>query len=83
MRSMPTNISDVDGAMRFDPSEARLAEDAARPRGLWGLIKAWDDRAYYRGQLARLASHTPELIDDIGLTRKQIEAEIAKPFWRR
>ncbi len=85
MRTMLTKMSDVDGAVRFDPSEkqARSAEDADSPRSLWGLIKTWDDRAYYRGQLARLASHTPELIDDIGLTRKQIEAEIAKPFWRR
>ena len=82
MRSMLTNISDVNGAMRFDPSE-RQAEVIESPRGLWGLIKAWDDRAYYRGQLARIANHTPELIEDIGLTRQQIEAEIAKPFWRR
>jgi len=82
---MPTNISDVDGAMHFDPSErqAEVAENAQSPRGLWALIKAWDDRAYYRGQLARIANHTPELIEDIGLTRRQIEAEIAKPFWRR
>ena len=25
----------------------------------------------------------PELIDDIGLTIRQVEAEIAKPFWQR
>jgi len=82
---MLTDTSDVDGAMRFDPGEkqAKLAEEAQGPRGLRALIKTWDDRAYYRGQLARLASHTPQLIDDIGLTRRQIEAEIAKPFWRR
>jgi uncharacterized protein YjiS (DUF1127 family) len=82
---MLTNISDVDGAMRLDPGDRQVksAEDAESPRGLWGLIKTWDDRAYYRGQLARIANHTPELIEDIGLTRRQIEAEIAKPFWRR
>jgi uncharacterized protein YjiS (DUF1127 family) len=27
--------------------------------------------------------NNPELIDDIGLTKRQIEAEIAKPFWQR
>ncbi|MBA1143416.1 DUF1127 domain-containing protein [Mesorhizobium sp. CCANP35] len=60
-----------------------MAAGAKNRLSLWGLIKAWDDRAYYRRQLARMAGDTPELIDDIGLTMKEVEAEIAKPFWRR
>jgi len=50
---------------------------------LRSLIAAWEERAYFRWQLARMATETPELIDDIGLTMKQVDAEIAKPFWRR
>lgn len=42
----------------------------------------WEDRAYVRGQLARIARDNPELIDDIGLTKADIAAEIAKPFWQ-
>ena len=46
------------------------------------LISAWRERSYFRWDLARLAKDSPELIDDIGLTMEQVEAEIAKPFWR-
>ena len=30
-----------------------------------------------------MSKDNPHLIDDIGLTRRQVEAEIAKPFWQR
>jgi uncharacterized protein YjiS (DUF1127 family) len=34
--------------------------------------------------LKRMLRDNPHLIDDIGLTRQQVEAEIAKlPFWQR
>ena len=75
--------TDVDGAMRFDPSEATLASGAESRPGLVSLIRIWSDRVYFRHQLARMATETPELIDDIGLTMKQVDTEIAKPFWRR
>jgi hypothetical protein len=29
-----------------------------------------------------MSKANPHLIDDIGLTRRQVEAEIAKPFWQ-
>ncbi|WP_292667494.1 DUF1127 domain-containing protein [Mesorhizobium sp.] len=65
---------------------ARPAEAAGRAytlAALGNLISAWRERSYFRWELARLANDAPELIDDIGLTMQQIEAEIAKPFWRR
>ena len=47
-------------------------------------IAAWRERNRFRWQLKRMAQTSPHLIDDIGLTRQQAEAEIAKlPFWRR
>ena len=55
---------------------------------LRGIISAWRDRTWrerirYRWDLAQLAKDNPYLIDDIGLTERQVEAEIAKPFWQR
>ncbi len=47
-----------------------------------GLVATWSGRMRLRWQLARMAEAGPHLVDDIGLTRGQIEAEIAKPFWR-
>ncbi|ESY89814.1 MULTISPECIES: hypothetical protein [unclassified Mesorhizobium] len=84
MTTTPTSLSDVYGAMRLDPSE-RQPTAAGRTQnrsGLKSLVKEWSDRAYFRHQLACMATNSPELIDDIGLTLKQVEAEIAKPFWR-
>ncbi|XXB64151.1 DUF1127 domain-containing protein [Mesorhizobium sp. RIZ17] len=41
-------------------------------------------QAYFRFELKRMVTDNPHLIDDIGLTKKEVEAEIAKlPFWQR
>jgi len=84
MRPILTSVFDVYGAMRLDPSErqAKAAGHTQSRPGLKSLIKTWDDRSYFRHQLARIARDSPELIDDMGLTMKQVEAEFAKPFWR-
>jgi len=49
---------------------------------LFDLISAWEERARFRWDLDQMAKANPHLIGDIGLTRQQAEAEIAKPFWR-
>uniref|UniRef100_UPI0035A85799 DUF1127 domain-containing protein n=1 Tax=Mesorhizobium sp. LHD-90 TaxID=3071414 RepID=UPI0035A85799 len=46
------------------------------------LVAAWSERMRFRWDLAQRSKDSPHLIDDIGLTRRQVEAEIAKPFWR-
>jgi uncharacterized protein YjiS (DUF1127 family) len=49
-----------------------------------GIISAWRARTRFRLDLKRMLRDNPHLIDDIGLTRQQVEAEIAKlPFWQR
>ena len=53
------------------------------PAGLRDAIAAWRERRYFRRELEQLLKNNPELIDDVGLTKRQIEAAIAKPFWRR
>lgn len=52
------------------------------PATLSALLAAWDARLRFRWDLARKAAETPHLIDDIGLTRDEVAAEIAKPFWQ-
>ncbi len=60
--------------------------DASRRRHglatLPGMIATWRERIRLRRHLGQMAKAYPHLIDDIGLTRRQVEAEIAKPFWR-
>ncbi|WP_455873120.1 DUF1127 domain-containing protein [Rhizobium yanglingense] len=50
---------------------------------LRSVIATWDERKRLRWQLEQKSKNDPHLIDDIGLTRRQVEAEIAKPFWQR
>ncbi|QKD19925.1 DUF1127 domain-containing protein [Mesorhizobium sp. NZP2077] len=51
---------------------------------LRNTIAAWRQRAHLRWDLKRISDTNPHLIDDIGLTRRQVDEEIAKlPFWQR
>jgi uncharacterized protein YjiS (DUF1127 family) len=40
---------------------------------------AWLQRARQRRQLQQLGDH---MLKDIGISRADVEAEVAKPFWR-
>lgn len=70
------------------PLTARPAMHAGRWRycltALRSRIAASRERARFRLDLKRMARDNPHLIDDIGLTNRQVEEEIAKlPFWQR
>jgi uncharacterized protein YjiS (DUF1127 family) len=74
------------------------AHQAARPRMHVGPAKAsrrhyglatlrstiatWEERKRFRWDLEQMSEANPHLIDDIGLTKRQVEAEIAKRFWQ-
>jgi uncharacterized protein YjiS (DUF1127 family) len=49
---------------------------------LRSIIAAWDERKRFRWELEQMLKDNPHLIDDIGLTRRQAEAEITKRFWQ-
>ena len=49
---------------------------------LRNIIATWEERKRFRWALEQMSKANPHLIDDIGLTRRQVEAEIAKPFWQ-
>ena len=51
---------------------------------LRSLIALRREQAYFRFELKRIATDNPHLIDDIGLTKEEVEAEIGKlPYWQR
>ncbi len=67
-----------------------FAAPAQRSRWQSGLAALRDliaiprERARLRWELKLMAKANPHLIDDIGLTRQQVDAEIARlPFWQR
>ncbi len=68
------------------PGRAVGPADASRRRhgltALWSMIATWRGRIRLRRKLELMSKANPHLIDDIGLTRRQVEAEIAKPFWQ-
>ncbi len=74
---MPSPCLAAAPAMRKDHRRYSLA-------ALRSLIAERRKRAHFRFELKRMARDNPHLIDDIGLTMKEVEAEIAKlPFWQR
>ena len=48
---------------------------------LRSAIETWEERKRFRLQLAEMMRATPHLIEDIGLTKAEAHAEIAKPIW--
>jgi uncharacterized protein YjiS (DUF1127 family) len=49
---------------------------------LLGIITTWEERKRFRWGLEEMAKAAPHLIEDIGLTKGEVEAEIAKRFWQ-
>ena len=49
---------------------------------LRSLVATWRLRKRVRWELEEMSRANPHLIYDIGLTKRQVEAEIAKPFWQ-
>ena len=62
----------------------RAAGVISTPLSMWsrralGWLSVWRARARERRQLRELSD---TLLHDLGLSRSDIDAEIAKPFWR-
>ncbi|WP_246591374.1 DUF1127 domain-containing protein [Aminobacter anthyllidis] len=58
------------------------APPQARRASLLGTIATWRWRIRFRWELEQKLKADPHLIDDIGLTRRQVETEIAKHLWQ-
>lgn len=50
---------------------------------LRSIVATWRWRRRFRRELELKSLASPHLLDDIGVTKRQVEAEIAKPFWQR
>ena len=69
---------------RSRPTAGRVPRHRFNLALLFSNIAAWRQRTRFRWELKRLAKDNAYLIDDIGLTKEQVEEEIAKlPFWQR
>ena len=62
------------------PAECRVGSTAWR--ACEALSRPGAERIRFRWELEQKLKANPHLIDDIGLTKRQVEAEIAKPFWQ-
>ena len=74
--------------MNDTPTLASAPHQAASRRhyslgSMRSIIATWRWRIRSRWELEQRSKANPHLIDDIGLTKRQVEAEIAKPFWQR
>ena len=69
------------------PHQAARPADASPRRfslaSLRTMIAIWRWRRSYRWDLEQRSRDSLHLIEDIGLTMQQVEAEIAKRFWQR
>lgn len=78
-------ISTIDGSPGRTAPRRGLSGGHRGPRGGGWLIRilavlaTWQARAEDRRCLAQMDAHH---LKDIGLGRREIEAEIRKPFWR-
>lgn len=61
---------------------AAVSRRRCGPTTLRSIIATWRERLRIRWELEQKSTYNPHLIDDIGLTKQQVEAEIAKPFWQ-
>ncbi len=48
-------------------------------RNFVDILLRWQERVQSRRQLTMMDSH---ILNDIGVTRAEIDAEVRKPFWR-
>lgn len=68
----------MDGPVWPAAASRRRCSLAALP----SVVARWKERQRLRRELEQMSVDNPHLLRDIGLTRQQVEAEIAKPFWR-
>jgi uncharacterized protein YjiS (DUF1127 family) len=74
---MEVAMNDTDTLGLADTSRRRYSLTTLRR-----IIAIWGERQRFRWDLEHMLMADPHLIADIGLTRRQAEAEIAKHFWQ-
>jgi uncharacterized protein YjiS (DUF1127 family) len=84
MNDTPTLASTLHPAARLGTpvGPAEVSRRRYSLATLRSVVATWSEQMRFRWKLEQLAKDNPHLIDDIGLTRWQVEAEIAKRFWQ-
>ena len=77
-----TFVSVPHGIARMQVLVIRMGASRSPLAALRHMLKTWEERKHLRLKLQDMLLTAPHLVDDIGLTTKQVEVEIAKPFWR-
>jgi uncharacterized protein YjiS (DUF1127 family) len=85
MNGTPTLVSAAHQAARpgMPVGPAEVSRRHYSLATLRSIIATWRERIRFRRKLAEMSRANFHLIDDIGLKRWQVEAEIAKPFWQQ
>jgi uncharacterized protein YjiS (DUF1127 family) len=68
--------------MQFPASLRLTAFPAPVQFPAFQTVALWRGRLRRREALASLARLGPHILDDVGLTVEQVEAELKKPFWK-
>ncbi|MER9652405.1 DUF1127 domain-containing protein [Mesorhizobium sp. M0152] len=68
--------------MLIEPASDRHLTVQRSIVAIWRERRTLRERMRFRWQLGQMLKNNPHLIDDIGLTKQQAEAEIAKRFWQ-
>ena len=63
-------------------SQSRASRRRNGLASLLAMIATLRARRRFRHDLERMSTDNPYLIDDIGLTGRQVRTEIAKHFWQ-
>jgi uncharacterized protein YjiS (DUF1127 family) len=50
--------------------------------GGWDIFATWRERVVLRRAFAEMLEANPHMIEDIGMTKQEMEAEIVKHFWQ-
>lgn len=84
MSNLLTGMSDFYNAVWLDIRQPPkdFSDSAGRSDPL-RLLAVWEERVRFRQQLELMARNKPELLDDVGLTRAQVDRETRKSFWQR
>lgn len=84
MSSLLTGMSDFYNAVWLDIRQpVNYSGERVGRHDPLRLFSVWEERVRFREQLELMARNKPELLDDVGLTRAQVDRETRKSFWQR
>ncbi|HEV7319835.1 MAG TPA: DUF1127 domain-containing protein [Ensifer sp.] len=78
---MPHIPFPIPASSEATPPAVPGATRSYRRFSLRSLIASWREKNRFQIDLERKLQGDPHVLDDVGLTRRQVEDELARPFW--